>query len=590
MAYKAAIDDIKFAYFDLHDVPSLLKGAFAEELLDPDLADATFRELGKLCENTLAPLNRVGDEQGCKLEDGNVTTPPGFADAFTAFSEGGWIGLNASAEFGGHGLPGVLNVVMHEMLMSSNLSFADYIGLPQAAMKTIAAHAPDPLKEKWLPELVSGQTCATMCLTEPQCGTDLGLIRMKASPIEDGVYSLSGNKIFISAGDHDLTDNILHLVLARLEDSPPGVRGLSLFLCPKWLEDGSDKTRNAVHPVRLENKMGYKAASTCEMQFEGAKAWLIGQPNRGLHAMFTMVNTARLLVALQGLGTADAAYQAAAEYAKDRLQGRSFTGPTNPDGPADPLIDFPDVRRMLLSTRSFTEGARAIAIWIGAQIDIAENSEDEAARAIANDIVALLTPVIKASFSDFGYRSCNDCMQIFGGHGYIRDTGVEQFVRDSRIAQIQEGANAIQALDLIGRKLRANDQRAWGAFCGLIDATLSDLQNHPELSAYQAALSGAFEDVKSATQDILARLEDDPNLMGAAGVDYLRAVALLMFAWMWSRILISVQSRPSTDPLRKSKTDLATYYFERELPAVQLHLSLARLPSATLMQMPASSF
>ncbi|GAB5458799.1 MAG: acyl-CoA dehydrogenase C-terminal domain-containing protein [Henriciella sp.] len=590
MAYKAPIEDIEFAYFDLLDVPSILKSTFADELLDRDLAEATFRELAKLCENTLAPLNRIGDEEGCRLERGEVKTPPGFIEAFAAFANGGWIGLNASSEFGGHELPGVLNVIMHEMLMSSNLSFADYIGLPQAAMKAISAHAPDALKEKWLPELVSGKTCATMCLTEPQCGTDLGLIRTKAIKVSDDIYELSGNKIFISAGDHDLTDNILHLVLARIEDSPPGVRGLSLFLCPKLLDDDGEQARNTVHPVRLENKMGYKAASTCEMQFDSAKACLIGKPNRGLHAMFTMVNTARLLVALQGLGTADAAYQAAADYAKDRLQGRALTGPTHPDELADPLIDFPDVRRMLLSTRSFTEGARAIAIWVGAQIDIAEHSQDQDAQIFAHDIVALLTPVIKASFSDFGFRSCNDCMQIFGGHGYIRDTGVEQFVRDARIAQIQEGANAIQALDLIGRKLRSNDQRAWTSFCGLVDDTLSGLQAYPELATYQVQLSTAFEDVKSATQDILGRLDQDPNLMGAAGVDYLRAVALLTFAWMWARILICVQTKSASDPLRKSKTELATYYFERELPAIQLHLSLARLPSTTLMQMPATSF
>ncbi len=578
--YRAPLGTYSWLLRDVLGAEAALDAIYPADLRSPELFDTVLKEAARLCESMLLPCNRDGDEYGCTLLDGAVQAPPGFRAAYNAFVEGGWIGLATPADHGGQGLPFVLNVILHDMIMATNLSFGDYIGLPQAAAKTIGVHASPELREAYLGQIVAGATNATMCMTEPQCGTDIGLVRTKAMPDGDG-FALSGTKIFISAGDHDLTPNIVHLVLARLPDAPPGVKGLSLFLCPKLLADGRP---NAVKPVRLERKMGYKAAATCEMHFDNAHAWLVGQPNRGLAAIFTMVNTARLLVSLQGLGTAEAAYQAASAYARERRQGRALTGPAEPDAPADPLIVHPDVRRLLLGTRAFTEAGRFIALWFGLQIDISERHPDQERRVAADDLVGLLTPVVKASFSDWGFRSCTDCMQIFGGHGYIRDTGVEQLVRDVRIAQIQEGANGIQALDFIGRKLRSNGGRAWASFLSLVRSDLAAAEGKVEPD-HLRLLTDAADQLDAAAKELLSAASEDADWIGSAGVDFQAAVALLMFGWAWIRIL----SAPGADNAAMHIT-VATYFFAREFPRLSMHLELARTPPSTLMALAADDF
>jgi alkylation response protein AidB-like acyl-CoA dehydrogenase len=588
--YRAPLADYRFLLHDVLAAPAALAGCFDDDLLSPDLFDSVVEEAAKLCESALLPINRDGDEIGCTLSGDVVTTPPGFRDAYDLFRQGGWIGLAADPDLGGQGLPFCLNAVLQDMMMAANLSFGDYVGLPQAAAKTIAAHGDDHQRQLYATRLISGEWCATMCMTEPQCGTDLGLISMAAKPQSDGSYRLAGSKIFISAGDHDLTPNIVHLVLARLPDAPAGTRGLSLFLCPKFMPDehGAPGDRNAVQVVRLERKMGYHATSTCEMLFDDATAWLVGEPNRGLAAMFTMVNVARMLVALQGLGTAEAAYQAAAAYARDRRQGRSLAGPVDPAAKADPLIVHPDVRRMLLSMRSFTEAGRLIALWYAIELDIAERHPDDARRTRASDLIGLLTPVIKASFSDLGYAACNDGMQIFGGHGYIRDTGVEQLVRDSRIAQIQEGANGIQALDLIGRKLGGNGGRAWQAFIAMVRDEIAACGNAPETADFANRLAAALDRLERATGALQQRVTADPVAMGAAGVDYQRAFALVLFGWAW--LQLARHSVGSDQPQRAASLHVARYFFERELPRIDACLAIADAPAGGLMDMPDDLF
>ncbi len=589
--YKVPRRDFLFVLGELLRAEEVLPPLADGEPVSIDLVSAVIDEVAKLTEDVLSPLNSVGDQKGCKLVDGSVRTPPGFREAYNLFVEGGWIGLTAPEEVGGQGLPTFLNVAMHEMIMGSNLSFADYIGLPQAALSTILKFAEPDISEIYAPRLASGEWCATMCLTEPQCGTDIGLVRTTASSNGDGSYNIDGNKIFISGGDHDLTGNIVHLVLARLPDAPAGVRGLSLFLCPKYLVDGSGDPceRNSVSPVRLENKMGYKAASTCEMLFSNAKGWLLGEPNAGLRAMFTMVNTARLLVALQGLGTADRSYQLARDYALERVQGRALTGPAFPDQKADPLIVHPDVRRMLLSIRSFTDAGRAIALWLAIQIDVADRAALPEDREKAADLVALLTPVVKASFSDLGFESCNNSMQIWGGHGYIRDNGLEQLVRDCRIAQIQEGANGIQALDLIGRKLAMKEGRLWRTYCAMVESTLTGIEGESDLAEFADPLRVALGELRGFTDGLMKKAAEDPVVIGTAGVDYQRAFALVLFGWMWAEI-VRVSIRKTDDSFHRSKVEVARYFYQRELPKVTQCLKVAGAPVSSLMAMKAEDF
>ena len=455
--YTAPLADMRFVLNDLLGEEQIGDLPGADEVT-PDLVDAILEEAAKVCEGLLFPLNRSGDEEGCHFENGVVRTPEGFKEAYRTFTEGGWTSLACDTEHGGQGLPETINTLVEEMICSANLSFGIYPGLSRGVYLALKAFGSEALKETYLPRLADGTWSGTMCLTESQCGTDLGLLNTRATPGDDGAYTITGTKIFISAGEHDLTENIIHLVLARTPDAPEGTRGISLFLVPKVsvAGDGSLGPANGVACGSIEHKMGIHGSSTCVINFDDATGFLVGDLNKGMRAMFVMMNTARLAVGIQGLGLAEAAYQGAAAYARERLQGRSLGGPKCPDKPADPIIVHPDVRRMLLTMRAYVEGARALGAWVSLHMDVAARHADADRRRQSQDLVELLTPVVKALFTDIGFEAGNLAMQVFGGHGYIREHGIEQYVRDARITQIYEGTNGIQALDLVGRKLSHN--------------------------------------------------------------------------------------------------------------------------------------
>ena len=486
--YTAPLRDMRFVLHELHPLQN--------PEFPPDLLDSILEEAAKFCTEMLLPLNAAGDAEGCHFENGVVRTPAGFRAAYSAYAEAGWGALNASPEYGGQGLPEAMAKMVEEMVSACNLSFGLYPGLTHGAYLALESHGSEALKNLYLPKMVSGEWAGTMCLTEPHCGTDLGLLRTKAVPQEDGSYKLTGSKIFISAGEHDLTDNIIHLVLARLPDAPPGVKGISLFVVPKFLPDaaGNSGPRNGVSCAAIEHKMGIKASATCQMNFDDAIGWLVGPPHKGLQAMFVMMNSERLSVGTQGLGIGEAAYQAAVAYAHDRLQGRSLAGAKYPDKPADPIIVHPDVRRMLLTMRAYNEGCRALGVWVAKALDEAgQGSED------ASDFVALMTPIVKALFTDLGFESANLAVQTYGGHGYIRDHGVEQYVRDARNAMIYEGTNGVQALDLVGRKLPANMGRSLRQFFHPVAEFIAAEQNHPLLGKMVQGYAKAFGALQLAT-------------------------------------------------------------------------------------------
>ncbi|HAQ00775.1 MAG TPA: acyl-CoA dehydrogenase, partial [Rhodospirillum rubrum] len=501
--YKAPLRDMRYVLYDLFDGASLTTLPGYEEFT-ADLIDPVLEEAAKICEDVLQPLNRPGDEEGCVLENGVVRTPKGFPEAYRTFREGGWTSITCDPAHGGQGLPQVVNTFIEEMICAANLSFGMYPGLSHGAYVALKQFGTEDQKARYLPALVDGTWTGTMCLTEPQCGTDLGLLRTKAVPDGEGGYKITGTKIFISAGDHDLTENILHLVLARLPDAPKGIKGISLFLVPKVLvtEEGALGDRNAVTCGALEHKMGIKASSTCVLNFDEATGWLIGEPHKGMRAMFAMMNTARLGVGVQGLGLAEASYQGAVAYARDRLQGRSPSGVKAPDKPADPLIVHPDVRRMLLTQRAIVEGGRALAAWVGLALDRQHHAGDPATRAEAGEFVALMTPVVKALLTDLGSEATNLGVQVFGGHGYIREHGMEQYIRDCRITQIYEGTNGIQALDLVGRKLPENAGRNLRRFfhpvADYIEARLDD----DTLAEFVGPLAKTFVRLQQATAQV----------------------------------------------------------------------------------------
>jgi alkylation response protein AidB-like acyl-CoA dehydrogenase len=534
--YKAPIRDIRFVLHELLEVETLTALSGLEEATT-DLVDAVVEEGARLCENVLFPLNRTGDEEGCSFENGVVRTPEGFKEAYEQFREGGWIGLASDPAYGGQGLPKALKLVVDEMVCSANLSFSTYPGLSAGAYNAIAAHGTEEQKALFLPKLTSGAWSGTMCLTEPQCGTDLGLIRTRAEPQDAGSFAISGTKIFISAGEHDLTENILHLVLARLPDAPGGIKGISMFLVPKFLPrpDGSVGQRNGLACGAIEHKMGLKASATCVMNFDGATGWLIGEPHRGMRAMFTMMNDARLEVGIQGLGVAETAYQSAVAYARERLQGRALKGARFPDRPADPILVHPDVRRMLLTMRAVIEGARALASWAGVASDVATRHPDPQARQDADDLLALMTPVIKAYFTDQGSLCANLGVQVMGGHGYIGEWGMEQLVRDARITQLYEGANGIQALDLVGRKVPAHFGRYLRSFFHPALAFIEEHQADPGLSEFVMPLAKAFSRLQQVTLHLAQQGLKDPDEAAAASYDYLRLFALVAIAYMWAR-------------------------------------------------------
>jgi alkylation response protein AidB-like acyl-CoA dehydrogenase len=590
-SYKAPLDDMRFV---LHDV--LNSARLAElpgyEQATEDLMNQIMEEGGKLCEGVLFPLNQSGDKEGCLFENGVVRTPSGFKEAYKTYTEGGWTALSADPAYGGMGMPHLSNFVFMEMICSANMAFGMYPGLSEGAYRALHIHGSDELKQTYLPKLVSGEWAGTMCLTEAQCGTDLGLIRTKAVPDTDGSYKITGTKIFISAGEHDLTDNIVHLVLAKLPDAPEGVKGISLFVVPKFLpktENGELKPgpRNSVSCGSIEHKMGIKASSTCVLNFDEAKGWLVGDPHKGLKAMFTMMNAARLGVGMQGLGVAEVAYQNAVIYAKERLQMRALDGVKAPDKPADPIIVHPDVRRMLLASKAFCEGGRALAYWVGMTLDIAEKHPDEKVRAEADDLVALMTPIVKAYLTDMGFEVANYAMQVYGGHGYIWESGVEQYARDSRISQVYEGTNGIQALDLVGRKMAQSYGRLLRQFFHPVSAFIEENQENANLQEFVFPLAKSFAKLQQATAQIAMKGLKDPNEAGAASVDYLRMFALVAVGYMWCLMVQAAQKKIAAGEgdvaFYNSKIKTARFFMERMLPESEARFRMVMAGAKTLM-------
>ncbi len=571
--YKAPLEDFRFLYNEFLDL-SACAGMTSMEEATPDIFEAVLTEGARISEERLQPLNAIGDEIGCKFNeaDGSVTMPDGFVDAYKDYAGAGWTGLTADPEYGGQGLPVFLGLAMSEMINAANASFAAYPGLTLGAYEVLHRYGTEEQKKRYLPKMVSGQWGGTMNLTEPQCGTDLGLIRTRAEPRDDGSYVVTGTKIWISAGEHDMVENNIHLVLARTPGAPAGTRGISLFLVPKFLvdENGNPGERNGVKCTGLEKKMGIKSSATCEMQYTAAKGYLVGEENRGLAAMFTMMNAARLVTGIQGLGMASAAYQAAVDFARERLQGRSLAGARYPDKPADPIIVHPDVRRMLLESKAFVEGARALGLYTGVQLELELRHPDEQVRQRAGYWVALMTPIIKAYFTDMGSEVANLSMQVHGGAGYVRDTGVEQFVRDVRITQIYEGTNGIQALDLVGRKLVGNSGENLKAFFEPVQAFVAEHAENDALACYIKPLEDAAGLLQETTATVYSKMSSDPEEAGAASVDYLRMFALTAMAYMWARQAVVAHGQLEKGRGRaafyQSKLDTARFFMTRMLP------------------------
>ena len=570
IVYRAPLDDIRFGLYELFEYERTVATLPGCEAASRDVVDAVLEGAARFCENELLPLNAPGDRAGCTFENGVVHTPPGFKEAYRAFAAGGWTGLSADPAFGGQGLPHVLQGVLDELVCATNLSFGTYPGLTAAAYRALARHGSEAQKARYLPRLVDGTWSGTMCLTEAQCGTDLGLIRSRAEPNGDGAWRVSGTKIFISAGEHDLTENIVHLVLARLPGAPAGTRGISLFLVPKFVvaANGTVGARNGVTCSGIEDKMGIKASATCVLNFENAAAELVGAPNKGMRTMFAMMNAARLAVGLQGLGLAETAYQSAAAYARERRQGRALSGPRLASEPADPILVHPDVRANLLRMRAVTEGARALALWVGTALDTAERHPDPARRAEADDLVALMTPIVKAFLTDHGFAATNLGLQVFGGHGYIRETGIEQLVRDARIAQIYEGTNGIQALDLVGRKMGQHTGRLLRRFFHPVAGFLADSSDDPALGEFVAPLAKAFARLQRATAWLAQASLRDPEQAGAAASAYLRLFALVALAYLWARTakIAMAKCGGERDAFYRAKLATARFYMARVLP------------------------
>jgi alkylation response protein AidB-like acyl-CoA dehydrogenase len=595
MTYQPPVRDFAFLLRDVLGIERYANlPAFADAQIDT--VEQILDEAGRFAAEVLAPLNRTGDKEGCRWNpDFTVATPSGFKQAYAQYVEGGWPALGAEPEFGGQGLPAVINLPVAEISTGANMAFAMYPGLTHGAYSAILNGGSPEQKALYLPKLASGQWAGTMNLTEPHCGTDLGLLRTKAVPQADGSYKITGQKIWISGGEQDLTENIVHLVLARIEGAPAGTKGISLFIVPKFIPDanGAPGPRNAVKCLGLEEKMGIHGNATCVIAHDESTGWLVGEANRGLPLMFVMMNEARIGVGVQGLAQAEAAYQAAAQFARERLQGRALTGPKNPEGPADPIIVHPDVRRMLMDARAIIEGGRAFLLWTALQGDLARANADPAVRQKGHDSMALLTPVLKAFLTDRGFSICSDAMQVHGGSGFTEHFPVSQYLRDSRIAMIYEGTNGVQALDLVGRKLAADGGRALTSFFAELDAWASAHEADPVLKPFAEGLAHAKAELQEATLWLMQNGLTNPDNAAAASTDYLHLMGLTGLAFAWGLIAEAAQARIAageTDPFYANKLAVGRYFLARVLPETGSRLEKLKAGAETLMALPAEAF
>ncbi|MAK43821.1 MULTISPECIES: acyl-CoA dehydrogenase C-terminal domain-containing protein [unclassified Spongiibacter] len=590
--YKAPLRDINFVLKNVLNANEHFASLAGREEVSEDLLDAILSEGAKFSENVLSPLNQVGDQEGCVWSEDGVKTPTGFKEAYQQFAEGGWPSMTADARFGGQGLPNSLGLVVTEMVSSACWAWGMYTGLSQSAARLLENYASEELQNEYLPKMTDGTWGGTMCLTEPHCGSDLGILRTKAEANADGSYNVTGTKIFISGGEHDMMENIIHLVLARIEGAPAGTKGISLFLVPKFLPDADNNVgeRNGVSCGSIEHKMGIKASATCVMNFDGAKGFLVGEENRGLQAMFHMMNSARLGTALQGLSAGEASFQGALEYARERLQMRSLSGPKNPEGPADPLIVHPDVRRMLLTQKALAEGSRAFIYWVAQLVDTFYFSGDEQARKDAEELSELLTPIAKAFVTETGLESANYGMQVYGGHGYISEWGMEQIVRDLRISTLYEGTTGIQALDLLGRKVMGTGGKQLMVFTKIIHKFCEEQASRPELEPFISKLAELNKEWGEVTMKLGEKAMQNPDEVGAASVDYLMYSGYISLAYMWARMAAAAVDGAADDEFLKAKLQTAKFYYDRLLPRTESH-KLSMLNGAdSLMEMPEEAF
>ena len=589
-SYTANTKDMQFLLHDLLKISSA--GIPGYEELEPDFTEAVLDAAGKVASEVLTPLNEVGDKEGCVLENGVVRTPKGFDAAFEAMKEGGWTALDCDPEYGGQGMPYLLNCAVGEIFVSANMAFNMYQGLTHGAYSAIHAHGTDEQKAKYLPKMVSCEWTGTMNLTEPHCGTDLGMMRTKAEPQADGSYKITGQKIFISAGDHDLAENIIHLVLAKAPGGGEGTKGISLFIVPKFLvnEDGSLGDRNAVSVGNIEEKMGIHGNSTCVMNYDGATGWLLGELHKGMRAMFTMMNEARLGVGLQGYAVAEAAYQNAVAYAKDRLQGRAVTGTENPSGPADPLIVHPDIRRSLMDQKSFLEGARALTFWGAHLIDRSHRADDAA----AEGLISLLTPVLKGFLTDKGFDTCVLAQQVYGGHGYIEEWGMSQFTRDARITMIYEGANGVQALDLVGRKLAQDGGKHVMAFFEMVKAECKAHEGDERMKPFTDALKAASKQLQTAGMFFMQNGMTNPNAALSGSYDFMHMMGHVCLGLMWTRMAAAsytaLDAGASDTAFYETKIATGRYYMARQMPACAMHLARIESGADPVMALAADQF
>ncbi|SFM40242.1 acyl-CoA dehydrogenase C-terminal domain-containing protein [Marinobacter zhejiangensis] len=594
--YKAPLRDIKFVMNELLDSEQHYASLEGAEDATPDMVDAIIQEGAKFAEQVLSPLNAVGDQEGCTWSEEGVTTPKGFKEAYQQYVEGGWPSMTADPTYGGQGLPASIGIVISEMVGTANWSWGMYPGLSHGATNTVEAHGTEEQKQTYLTKLISGEWTGTMCLTEPHCGSDLGILRSKAEPNADGSYSITGTKIFISAGDHDMAENIVHIVLARLPGAPEGTKGISLFIVPKRLpnDDGSAGEMNAVSCGSLEHKMGIHGNATCVMNFDGAKGWLIGPENKGLNCMFTFMNTARIGTAIQGLGASELGFQGSLAYAKDRLAMRSLTGPKNPEGPADPIIVHPDVRRMLLTQKSVAEAARALVYLAAQQADVVHQGKTEEEKKAADAMLGFLTPIAKAFLTEIGFESANLGMQVFGGHGFITEWGMEQNVRDARIGMIYEGTTGIQALDLLGRKVLMTQGEALKQFTKLVHVFCKENADNEQLKEFLEPLQAMNKEWGDLTMKIGMNAMKNRDEVGAASVDYLMYSGYAVFAYLWARMakvaLDAMAEGTTEEAFYNSKVQTARFYFKRLLPRSKGHAEMMLAGADTLMDLSEDAF